>query len=531
MATKPKTPKTPKTPKRKGVKFADDGKKTVKTRGRRENGKKKIGNRRSKTMQPRPRSKTSADDMSVKSKKKNDTKYGRSKSKTRLKRPKTTKATGQIVTFFSATEQKTSSPFPSITQSSSDIDFTYGATEISKDKMTASNLKKYMSMLDDSSIKTRKKIGDSFKLFRQALNEQEKLLCNNLAKVHKRKKQWINNHLEYIATNETKSFIELNPLIELELDNQSIKHQISLFGSVNLMMANDNTILTETKTDTNENINGEKMSISMKQKLELSKLQNATMEKLDQIIRMEQEARSKSQEAIRLQIEAEEDMRIMAIRTKEVEQQLLIAKPELDKAMAAVSSIEKSALDEIKVLKKPPKIVEMAMTAVALMLGHIIKNWRDVQKILSYKFIPSVLNYDTEKLLNQNVKNRDKVRKIYLSKDDFTFERVNKGSKVCGSLVVWVRSQIRYSEMLDVVIPMRKEIRKLKKESKRKTKLAKQLLIAVSKLKQNIQNYQKECSGIINHIIDKTDEELKSFGHKLEPLNAKFYSILNEIDC
>eukprot|EP01083_Nonionella_stella_P122569 368873_1 len=104
-------------------------------------------------------------------KKKNDTKYGRSKSKTRLKRPKTTKATGQIVTFFSATEQKTSSPFPSITQSSSDIDFTYGATEISKDKMTASNLKKYMSMLDDSSIKTRKKIGDSFKLFRQALNE------------------------------------------------------------------------------------------------------------------------------------------------------------------------------------------------------------------------------------------------------------------------------------------------------------------------------------------------------------------------
>jgi len=209
----------------------------------------------------------------------------------------------------------------------------------------------------------------------------------------------------------------------------------------------------------------------------------------------------------------------------------MIAKPELDKAMEAVSNIEKSALNEIKVLKKPPKIVEMAMTAVALMLGHTIKHWKDVQKILSYKFIPSVLNYDTEKMLNQNVENRNKVIKTYLNDKEFNFERVNQGSKVCGSLVIWTRSQIRYSEMLDIVIPMRREVKRLKKESKRKTRLAKQLLEAVVKLKVNIEQYQKECSGIINHIIVKTDEELKNFGDKLEPLNAKFYAILNEIDC
>ncbi len=107
---------------------------------------------------------------------------------------------------------------------------------------------------------------------------------------------------------------------------------------------------------------------------------------------------------------------------------------------------------------------------------------------------------------------------------DFTFERVNKGSKVCGAFVIWVRSQILYSEMLDVVIPMQRVIR-------RKTKLTKQLLLAVEKLKVNIENYQNECSGIVNHIIVKTDEELKNFGDKLEPLNVQFYAILNEIDC
>ena len=159
-------------------------------------------------------------------------------------------------------------------------------------------------MLDNSSIQTRKQIGDAFKVFKQSLMEQEKMLCNNLAKIHKRKRQWIDNHMQWVKENKNNTngveYIALNPLIELELDQKSIVHQISLFGSVDMMIPSDITLGDDGK---HESEREEEISESMKQKMRLSKLQNATMDKLNQIIRMEQEARQKSADAIRYVID------------------------------------------------------------------------------------------------------------------------------------------------------------------------------------------------------------------------------------
>merc|ERR1712048_1407992 len=106
-------------------------------------------------------------------------------------------------------------------------------------KLSTGNLKKCMSQLDNSSIQCRKLIGDAFKKFKSALIEQEKSLCNNLAKIHKRKRQWIDNHMQWIKDNKNEKdikskadeiqYIDLDPLIALDMDSKSILHQISLF--------------------------------------------------------------------------------------------------------------------------------------------------------------------------------------------------------------------------------------------------------------------------------------------------------------
>ena len=156
--------------------------------------------------------------------------------------------------------------------------------------------------------------------------------------------------------------------------------------------------------------------------------------------------------------------------------------------------------------------------------GHKIKEWNDCKKLLSYKFKPQLLNFDTYTLTKET---RQKVHKKYAGKEDFNYERVYEGSKACGQLVLWVISQINYSRVLDVIIPLEKEVKKLKKDAKKKQKLAKQLLKLVKELEANISLYTNQCTAMIDHIIKSTDHELKQFSDKLEPLNKKFNELLN----
>ena len=146
-----------------------------------------------------------------------------------------------------------------------------------------------------------------------------------------------------------------------------------------------------------------------------------------------------------------------------------------------------------------------------------------MQKLLSYKFKPELLNFDTYTLTKAT---RQKVYKKYASKEDFTYDRVVEGSKACGNLVLWVMCQIHYSRLLDVIIPLEKELKHLKRDTKRKQKLARTLTSIVKDLEQNIKLYTDQCNQMIDHIIKSTDDELKQFSDKLQPLNDKFNAIL-----
>merc|ERR1712228_757380 len=159
-------------------------------------------------------------------------------------------------------------------------------------------------------------------------------------------------------------------------------------------------------------------------------------------------------------------------RTKIINEKILAAKPELDKARIAANGIDAKEINEIKTLKSPPIVIENVITATVMILGHKVKEWNDAKKLLSYKFKPELLNFDTYTLTKAT---RQKVYKKYAAKQDFNYHRVYEGSKACGNLVLWVLSQIKYSRVLDIIIPLEKEVKKLKKDSKKKQKLAKQL--------------------------------------------------------
>eukprot|EP01083_Nonionella_stella_P268313 906986_1 len=136
--------------------------------------------------------------------------------------------------------------------------------------------------------------------------------------------------------------------------------------------------------------------------------------------------------------------------TKQCEDKLNEAKPQLEAAKLLVSNISKAELNEIRSLKKPPAVVELVMTAVAIILKEEKpKNWREIQKNLlnDTKFVRNVLQFDTMRFGKKARKQCTQV----MEHKDFNEERANKASKVAGPLVKWSQSQCFYAKMLEVV--------------------------------------------------------------------------------
>lgn len=245
--------------------------------------------------------------------------------------------------------------------------------------------------------------------------------------------------------------------------------------------------------------------------------QYMTVEKLKKVTIHERECKTKREDSMRLSGEIEIEINNINVRTAKCEAELAKAKPLLEEAKKLVSTISKRQLDEIRVLKKPPAVVELVMSAVAVILGNKIKSWKDIQKILANsKFVPSIMNFDTMQLKK---KTREEVVK-YVKHEDFNEERANKASKVAGPLVKWVKSQVKYSELLDIVRPMQKEIKVLKKRLDKKQKQLKMCYDVINELELKISSARTEISDMVNNMIELQDKY--DLGDEYKELQASY---------
>ncbi len=200
--------------------------------------------------------------------------------------------------------------------------------------------------------------------------------------------------------------------------------------------------------------------------------------------------------------------------------ELAEAEPAVMDAHAAVSSIKKNHLQEVRTMANPPEAVKLAMESVCTLLGHRIDSWKSIQTILRGEgFIRSILDYDTSKLTKQM---RDFMKKEYLARPTFNFDAVNRASKACGPLVKWVIAQVRYSEILDKVEPLRNEVQSLEQQAIATKKQAKTMNDLVSELEASIARYKDEYAVLISQtqliksemdrVQNKVDRSLKLLG-------------------
>uniref|UniRef100_A0A8C4HR50 Dynein, axonemal, heavy chain 6 n=2 Tax=Dicentrarchus labrax TaxID=13489 RepID=A0A8C4HR50_DICLA len=136
------------------------------------------------------------------------------------------------------------------------------------------------------------------------------------------------------------------------------------------------------------------------------------------------------------------------------------ALPALEGANQALSSLDKADISEIKVFTKPPDLVMTVMEAVCILL-NCKPDWPGAKQLLGdANFLRRLTDYDKDNIKPQILLKLQK----YINNPDFIPEKVEKVSKACRSMCMWVRAMDLYARVLKEVGPKREKLSKAQEE-------------------------------------------------------------------
>ncbi|THH28428.1 hypothetical protein EUX98_g5757 [Antrodiella citrinella] len=219
-------------------------------------------------------------------------------------------------------------------------------------------------------------------------------------------------------------------------------------------------------------------------------------EKLKRMVADQQEAEQKKAASIQIQAALIEQDKHIKERRSVVMADLADAEPAVLDAQSAVSNIKRQHLQEVRTMANPPEAVKLAMESVCTLLGHKIDSWRTVQGIIRRDdFIQRIVNFDTVTQMTRPL--RELMRKEFLSRPSFNFETVQRASKACGPLVKWAIAQVKFSEILDRVEPLRNEVQSLEAQAAQTKEQASTIIKMISELESSIETYKDEYAALI----------------------------------
>ncbi|XP_072114311.1 dynein axonemal heavy chain 6 isoform X1 [Mobula birostris] len=175
---------------------------------------------------------------------------------------------------------------------------------------------------------------------------------------------------------------------------------------------------------------------------------NALMEKIsvdhaeaDQIRRVVQDDEAKAK------VKAAETQAIADDAQRDLDE----AMPALDAANKALDSLDKADISEVRVFTKPPDLVMTVMEAICILL-NAKTDWASAKQVLGdSNFLKKLMEYDKDNIKPQILQRLQK----YINHPDFVPEKVEKVSKACKSMCMWVRAMDLYSRVSKEVEPKR----------------------------------------------------------------------------
>ncbi|KAM5227834.1 dynein axonemal heavy chain 6 [Ctenodactylus gundi] len=245
--------------------------------------------------------------------------------------------------------------------------------------------------------------------------------------------------------------------------------------------------------ETNVLVDKMKLDLSALEPVLLTKSQNveALMEKLavDQESADQVRGIVKEEEAI-AKVKAEETQAIADDAQRDLEEAL----PALEAANKALDSLDKADISEIRVFTKPPDLVMTVMEAISILL-NAKPDWPTAKQLLGdSNFLRRLLEYDKENIKPQILAKLQK----YINNPDFVPEKVEKVSKACKSMCMWVRAMDLYSRVLKDVEPKRQKLRAAQAELDITMATLKEKQTLLKQVEDQIQALQDEYDKGVN---------------------------------
>ena len=248
--------------------------------------------------------------------------------------------------------------------------------------------------------------------------------------------------------------------------------------------------------DTVDKVRDLRTSLAQK-KEQLERKDAEANEKLQRMVADQREAEQRKATSLKIQANLDKQEEEVAKRKEVVNTDLANAEPAVLSAREAVGNIKRQHLTEVRSMANPPSGVKLALEAVCTLLGHKIDGWRTIQAIVRRDdFIASIVGYDNERQMTRS--HRTRMQNEYLSKEDFTYEKVNRASKACGPLVQWVEAQVNFSAILDRIGPLREEAEQLEEDALQTRAEAKAIENNIINLENSIATYKTEYAALIS---------------------------------
>ncbi|XP_060075174.1 dynein axonemal heavy chain 6-like [Ylistrum balloti] len=187
---------------------------------------------------------------------------------------------------------------------------------------------------------------------------------------------------------------------------------------------------------------------------ELKKKSQDTNELMERLV-VDQESADKVRKVVMedeatAKAKAEETQAIADDAQRDLDQAL----PALDAAVKALDALDKNDIAEIRVFSKPPELVQTVMEAVCILMGSKT-DWASAKSLLGdSNFLKNMLNYDKDSIAESTLR---KLKK-YVDNPKFVPEAVEKVSKACKSMCMWVLAMDCYSHVFKTVEPKRQKL-------------------------------------------------------------------------
>ncbi|KAL0232167.1 hypothetical protein PCE1_003163 [Barthelona sp. PCE] len=132
------------------------------------------------------------------------------------------------------------------------------------------------------------------------------------------------------------------------------------------------------------------------------------------------------------------------------------AEPIYKAALKALETLDSQQISVVRTFKRPPADVKLVMEAVCVLMG-VEPTWQNAQRQLAdLNFLKNLQNYDKDSIPRRI---RNKVKRQYISLEEFDPKRIQRVSEAANCLCQWVIAVSKYADVVEVVGPKRQALK------------------------------------------------------------------------